>query len=195
MDLVLKTSNVLGTQGSGTNNVVWVIFGLIVALAAGFFLFTFLRDKRKKRIIREDKIRKLIKSEIIQQEIILEINNLITLNKQALDEFIPSIGKLKMSEINDISKNKLKELTESEKYFKYIKSQDEFKDFQNHLQNLSQNKANVWEKICSESLDFFKNKFEKIDWNDELKEYNLKSKNQLEKLFFLKNNNDLEKTE
>lgn len=186
MDLFIKKSSSSTTTSSSTGYLVWVIFGVIVALAAGFFLFTFIRDRKKKKQIREEKIRMKILSENAQLEIVLEINNLIEYSNKMLEEFVPSIGKLKMSMINEIPKDFLKKLIESKKYIKYVKTQEDFIEFKNNTESLFKNKANTWAKVCEKELEFFKTKKADIEMNEKLKQFDEENRVELEKIYSIR---------
>ncbi|QSF13838.1 MHJ_0274 family protein [Mycoplasma sp. Mirounga ES2805-ORL] len=100
--------------------ITWVILGAVIVVLVIMFTYTGLKDmvKKRKRIKREKEL--AIKAEKYALEIFLKLDYLIIKNQMLIDEFEPSIGKYKMSEITDVPRNYLLELQKTEDFKELI---------------------------------------------------------------------------
>ncbi|MGL4343337.1 MAG: MHJ_0274 family protein [Metamycoplasmataceae bacterium] len=150
--------------------IVWVIFGILIVGLIVFMLFSFIKDKKKNKEIFRKKIELKKATEKTSKELAVKIKIIIEKNNQEVQNFIPSIGNIKMKDINFLTRKMLKEIKES-KMFKliYLKEQSN-KVFVDSLDVLIETKSNLWEKKCQNEINYFFNlekEFQKFpEYND-----------------------------
>lgn len=149
------------------NWVIWIIFGLLLALLIGFLVFSFVKDKMKnKRLIQK---RLELKRATIRtsKELAIKIYSLIQLNEEWVKEINPGQSIIKMKDVNFVSRSILKDIYES-KAFKtiYIDSEDTDPNYAKNIKSLIDRKSNLWTKYCQNEIEYFK-KFHDELINDE----------------------------
>ncbi|MGL5520341.1 MAG: MHJ_0274 family protein [Metamycoplasmataceae bacterium] len=137
------------------NWIVWLIMGLLIALLVGFMVFSFLKDKKRNKEIFKKKLELKRVTEKNTKVISVKVTMIIEKNQQELDNFVSSIGNKKMKDINNASRDLLKNIRNS-KEFKLIYIKGEANPLMvSNLDALIDVKSNLWEKKCKENIVFF----------------------------------------
>ncbi|MGL5522259.1 MAG: MHJ_0274 family protein [Metamycoplasmataceae bacterium] len=145
------------------NWIVWLIMGLLIALLVGFMVFSFLKDKKRNKEIFKKKLELKRVTEKNTKVISVKVTMIIEKNQQELENFISSIGNKKMKDINNASRDLLKNIRNS-KEFKLIYVKGEANPLMvSNIDALIDVKSNLWEKKCKENIEFF------AQLNEELK--------------------------
>ncbi|MDK2819740.1 MAG: hypothetical protein KFW07_02790 [Mycoplasmataceae bacterium] len=137
--------------------VMWLVMGLLVGVMILFLAISYFRDKKKNKVVIYKKIELKNITEKTSKEISLRINTIVEINNQHIDEFVPSIGKLKMIEINTISRSLLKEIYNSNIFKKIFLDPTYDQEFSINLKKLIDIKSNHWNKKCEQELKYFLN--------------------------------------
>ena len=133
----------------------WIILGGLIAVVVVFLLITTTLDRKKKKKISIEKKKLDDGVAASGKNISSEVKRVVKRNEKLLKDFVPSIGKLKMSDINKKSKDALVKVKKSED-FKLLKHiEKEYKSFTEHLDNLIENKSNNWTKANGKDIKFF----------------------------------------
>ncbi len=143
----------LSTNTSSNKNspIMWIVLGALILIVVGFLVFTSIVERRKNKKLKAEKAKiDKIKESAIEHVSIL-INLIADFNSKKLKTFIPSVGKLKMSDINNLAKKELTNIENSDD-IKYMKEHD---IFLKHFYNLLKEKSNNWNKKQAESLKYF----------------------------------------
>ncbi|UUM19703.1 MULTISPECIES: MHJ_0274 family protein [unclassified Mycoplasma] len=140
---------------------IWIVFGALVSLVAGFFLFKTIKDKIDAR--KEKKLLEQFKAEAKEysQTLIISINRLIELNEEELENFKVSIGDMKMKDINAIPIEYLNHVMTLDRFKRFVLPNPEMQDFVKNLNHLKDIKPNSWMKKCSKEIYFFKEQAKK----------------------------------
>lgn len=141
--------------------IVWVFFGLICVALIAYFIFSFIKDKKKQKKIRIQEKETEKKTHEKYQEYIFQINEVIDENKNLLDSFIASIGKMKMGEVTKKASLFLESIYNSRIYLAFFKDNLKYTKFVKNLSVIAKTKSNLWEKKCQSQLSFFKEEKEK----------------------------------
>ncbi|CAM9104347.1 MHJ_0274 family protein [Mycoplasma marinum] len=154
----------------------WVVLGVLIAIVIGFLLMSAILDrkKHKKLKIENDRFKKIANE--ARGQVAILVNVLISKNEIKLKEFVPSVGKLKMSDINNLARDEFSKLEMTEGY-KTIKNDETAKEFLEHYTSISKEKSNNWAKKNKADIEYFR-KFEDGLEKEEYKIYtkNLKSR-------------------
>ncbi len=139
--------------------VMWGILGGLIAIVIGFLVISALLDrkKRKKAKLEQAEIDKLKNAAV--GNIAILINLIIKRNEKKLQEFVPSVGKLKMSDINNMAKDEMKKITETE-WFKFLREEDILME---NFSIIAKEKSNNWIKKNKEQIKYFKELEETLD--------------------------------
>ncbi len=132
--------------------VMWGILGGLIAIVIGFLVISALLDrkKRKKAKAEQAEIDKLKNVSVGNLAII--VNLVVEKNQKKLEEFVPSVGKLKMSDINNMAKDEFKRI-ESINWFQFLKEEDILME---NYYAIAKEKSNNWEKKNQEQIKYFK---------------------------------------
>lgn len=135
----------------------WIILGSLIGLVIIFLVVTSIFDRKKRT-----------KALAEQKEIDFKVDNsgtnvskaavkAINTNEKELKNFVPAVGKKKMSDINSKAKMALQKIKDTED-FKFLKHNEvEFKEFSANIDALIQEKSNNWSKRNAKNIEFFKN--------------------------------------
>ena len=94
-----------------------------MALVAAFLIIMSIRDRKKmkKEKIISDEIEKI--RSVSRENVIVYLKFVFEENEKMLNNFIPSVGKLKMGDIRNMAKLSLKNFKKTDEY-KYAKDSD-----------------------------------------------------------------------
>ncbi|WP_406616066.1 MHJ_0274 family protein [Mycoplasmopsis hyopharyngis] len=156
-----SSSNALGFTGG---SITWVILGVVIAGLIAVFIFASIKDavnRKKLKRIRKENAEKMQR---FTKYLIIYMNELLQINQKYLDEFEPSIGKLKMNQIINGAKQSLNELMNNEEFKNLIKNGEaEYAQIINKISLLNGNRSNNWSKKCAEIIEFFTKSYTDID--------------------------------
>lgn len=159
----------------------WIVLGALILVVIGFLIFSSIwdRKKAKKAKIHEAKIKKnahlnISKVAIWITTVVQEVDNQLKL-------FVPSIGKHKMSDINNIAKKEIIKIKESKEFKTIIVDKELYKTFLENINNLIKCKANLWKKNQIKTINFWKNQIGTSLTTDEIKEEHIKFEKEIKK--------------
>lgn len=165
------------------NIIIWVVLAIILCLLIVYFLYQFIKGKIEKKRTKQATEEFEKNSSIYWYEIVIKINKLILLNKYTHDNFVPSIGKYTMSEINRATKNVIDQIFDEYEFKNFILQNPKFQKEIQELDMLRDLNSNLWQKKLEKVLTDFNN-YEETALN-EAKNYirtsleNLKTKEEL----------------
>lgn len=138
------------------NWVIWIVFGLLIALLIGFLLFSYINDRRKNLKLAQKRLELKRATAKTSKELAIRIHLLIEFNQQQVDQVRPGQSKIKMRDVNFFARQFLKRIYDS-KAFKtiYIDAADADSDYARHIKTLIDKKSNLWKKYCTEELQYF----------------------------------------
>lgn len=160
-----NTSSSNSSASSFTNNsgtiIMFALLGVVVLALLGFIIYSYIRDKIKVKKTKAEIQQFAIESKQYANEITVEINEIIELNKKQLQNFQVSVGKVKMSDINYVASYLINDLLERDRFKRFIiANKEQHSDFLKHLNNLKEIKPNSWDKKVLDSLNYFENKYQ-----------------------------------
>lgn len=128
-----------------------VIAGVIVIFIGGISILE--KKKNKKIKIERSKLEKEIKfcGENVAQSVVKIVNQ----NAKDLIKFVPSVGALKMSDINQKARKSLLEIKHSKNFRLLREHSNEWNDFKKNFEALLGEKSNNWPKRNQENINFF----------------------------------------
>ncbi len=135
----------------------WIIMLILVIGVLAFLLVTSIRDKKKKKINRQEYNSLTSDANIKRDELMMELSAIIKLTQKDLKEFKPSIGKVPMSNIVNKSKILIKNLKTSKSFATAIKLEVNELELNEIFKELSANRSNSWDKKCHEILEIVDN--------------------------------------
>ena len=94
----------------------WIILGVLVGAVIIFLVVASILDRRKQKKLQAELE---VHNEAVQKssgEVAIFINELVERNNKLLEEFVPSVGELKMSDIRSKAREALKDLKHSEEF-------------------------------------------------------------------------------
>ncbi|MFV8476847.1 MHJ_0274 family protein [Mycoplasma sp. Z355B] len=165
---------------------IWILFAVVMVLFIGWILYQYIKDKRLKKKAAAQMVEISKNAAVYAYELSIMINELVVLNRATLDEFVPSIGKYSMGEINKNTRNVVLSLYKSPEFRDYIKEipSAEYHELEHNLVALRDLNANLWDKKGVKYIEYFSaapQKFAK-----KVEEFN---KTEIESLF--KDENDI----
>lgn len=136
--------------------VMWIVLGSLIGVVVIFLVVTSTLDRKKKKKTGLAKAELLKEASSAGKNISDKVNNVIKENEKTLKNFVPSVGDIKMSDINNKAKNSLKEI-KSSRDFKLL-THDEFvaAKFELNIKVLIKEKSNNWAKRNKAEIKFFK---------------------------------------
>ena len=156
------------------NYIMWIVLGCLIVIVIGFLGFSTLWDKkkRKKAKIYDENIKK--EAHLSISKVAIWITSIIFEVNQQIVEFVPSIGRHKMSAINKIAKDELIIVKKSEAFKMILIDKDLHKTFIENIDILIKSKANSWRKNQIKVINFWKNQIGTSLTSDELKKEHTK---------------------
>ncbi|TCG10476.1 MHJ_0274 family protein [Mycoplasma todarodis] len=154
--------------------VMWGILGGLIAIVIGFLVISAILDrkKRKKAKAEQAEIDKIKNSAI--GNLAIMVNLVVEKNDKKLEEFVPSVGKLKMSDINNLAKEEFKRV-ETINWFQYLKEEDILME---NFYAIAKEKSNNWPKKNQEQIKYFKELEESLE-KEKYKEFKRIQKSRL----------------
>ncbi|WP_322935397.1 hypothetical protein RRG40_03220 [Mycoplasmopsis felis] len=139
------------------NIIIWVVLAIILCLLIVYFLYQFIKGKIEKKRTKQATEEFEKNSSIYWYEIVIKINKLILLNKYTHDNFVPSIGKYTMSEINRATKNVIDQIFDEYEFKNFILQNPKFQKEIQELDMLRNLNSNLWQKKLEKVLTDFNN--------------------------------------
>lgn len=154
---------------------VWIVLGVLIFMVSVFLVVTSILDRKKNKKLKLEK-------ETLQKEILLsgskiakQVLEVWQNNDLKLKKFVPSVGKMKMVDINNDAKNALLRIQSSRNYSLIKGNEEEFEIFSTQFKELLSEKSNNWQKRNIKNLQYFKN-YQPISKDKEALEKKSKSK-------------------
>ncbi len=135
----------------------WIVLAALILVVIGFLVFSSIWDRKKQKKIKihQAKIKKDAHLNI--SRVAIWITAVVQEVQTQLKLFVPSIGKHKMSDINNIAKKELIKIKESREFKTIIVDKELYKTFVENIDILIKNKANLWQKKQKKVINFWKN--------------------------------------
>lgn len=125
--------------------VIWIVLGSLIGIVAIFIVVTTILDRKKRSKLKVLEKEMKMAAENAKHEILHYVNEIIKHNDRLLSEFVPSVGKIKMSDVRDKAKKAMKRMIDSEE-FKLIAEEDETKELSKVIHALKSTNSNLWIK-------------------------------------------------
>lgn len=132
----------------------WIILGALVGIVAIFLIVASIKDRKKVKHVKELEKQALLAAKASVGSVAIYINLVAQANRKLLKHFVPSVGKLKMSDIKAKAKEALKELEKSDAYTLALKSESKDK-IKKGFEELKHSNSNTWDKNASQTLKYF----------------------------------------
>lgn len=133
----------------------WIILGSLVGVVAIFLVVASILDRKKAKKAKAARAELKKATDGARGNVAASVNKVIDENSKLLKDFVPSVGKVKMSEIRDKARKALDEIEKS-KEFKLAKDSDENKDLITNFGKLKEANSNTWETKSKKVIEFFK---------------------------------------
>ncbi|EFF41509.1 MHJ_0274 family protein [Mycoplasmopsis alligatoris] len=135
--------------------VMWIIFGVIIAALVIFFAYAAIKDSIKNKKIKKEKAEFELEAKNFYKKAIIKTNVIIEKNQKLLSEFQVSIGKYKMSELTDTTRDILSEQIKEKDFKMFLIKNPEYATFVQNYVNLMDTKSNNWLKNNKNELSYF----------------------------------------
>lgn len=154
----------------------WIILGGLIGLVVIFLVVTSVLDRKKRRKVMAEKAELDVKVGNSGANVSKAVMKVVRANEKLLTNFVPSVGKTKMSDINNKAKAKLIEIRNSEDFKLLRHNEEEDKSFSDNLEALIHEKSNNWSKRNISNIEFFKEYKKQEPKKDESKKEKSKAK-------------------
>ena len=164
--------------------VMWIILGGLILIVIAFLVFSSLWDRKKRKKLEQEKTK--IRQNAISKisEISIWIVAIMNEVKKQVDSFVPSIGKFKMSEINNIAKKELKYIKSIDDFKTIAHDKEIYKSFIQHINALEKTRANLWAKKLKKEVTFWKSQIsQKPDVLEKQKKFAILIEKRIKKLY------------
>lgn len=126
--------------------VMWIVLGSLIGLVALFVVVTTILDRKKRKKIKAQETLNLAEIEEAKLEILYYVEQIVLSNEKLLKNFVPSVGKIKMSDIRNKAKEAIKKMVDSKEY-KLIEYEEESKELLKVISALKSANSNTWSKM------------------------------------------------
>lgn len=126
--------------------VMWIVLGSLIGLVALFVVVTTILDRKKRKKIKAQETLNLAEIEEAKLEILYYVEQIVLSNEKLLKNFVPSVGKIKMSDIRNKAKEAIKKMMDSREY-KLIEYEEESKELLKVISALKSANSNTWSKM------------------------------------------------
>lgn len=125
--------------------VMWAVLGSLIGLVAIFLVVTTILDRKKRKKIKD--LQKQNQAEIDEAkfEILYFVSEVMKSNSKLMKNFVPSVGKIKMSDIRTKGKDAIKKIMDSKEY-KLIEDEADVKELIGTIEILKATNSNIWDK-------------------------------------------------
>ncbi|ASI54151.1 MHJ_0274 family protein [Metamycoplasma hyosynoviae] len=151
--------------------VIYIILALLLAFLIAYFIWKILKGKILKKKELKIQKEKEQKSRMLFYDYIITFNEIINFTLKELQNFVPSIGKVKMTEIKDGANKLVTKLLKRDDFAQNFVEKEEYKEFLEHCELLATVNCNIWETKIPNSLSFFKTQYEQIPTTEHTKTY------------------------
>lgn len=163
--------------------IMWIILGSLIGIVAIFLIVTGVMDKKRSKKL---KIQKQLEENLRKDStdlIALWIMIVVEENQRLLNEFIPSIGLIKMQNIKQTAKSALQLLTKEQAY-KLIQKSNNYDETKKFFNELLENSSNNWERNHFEAINFFQQIAQKVQDVDKYKSFKDQAKQKIQTLYY-----------
>ncbi|SJZ41384.1 MHJ_0274 family protein [Mycoplasmopsis verecunda] len=157
---------------------IWILFAVILFFFIVWISYQYIKDKRNKRKLRVQMVEFNKNATVYAYELCVKMNELFALNNKTLSEFVPSIGKYSMGEINKHTRNIMLAIYKSPEYVEFIRNSaaednetlrlfvaidENFKALRDLNANLWDKKASIFTGFFNKNIDNLRNRVEKYN--------------------------------
>lgn len=139
----------------------WIIMGSLVGVVAIFLVVMSIKDKKKNKLEKLKKEELKVKISDSKKNVIIFLNQIIIKNDLMMKNFIPSVGKYKMSEIKSGANKSFIEFKKTNE-FKLAKEGKENIKLINIFNDFNSINSNIWEKKMKIQIEDIKKEFSKL---------------------------------
>ncbi|MBU4691906.1 hypothetical protein KQ872_02940 [Mycoplasma sp. ES3225-GEN-MYC] len=125
---------------------IWWIFGVVILLLIVFFVYSAVKDARAKKKRKRKEIEFKNDAARIKTETVLKLDLLLKKNQDLLDNFKPSIGDYKMSQIVNTARKYLLDLQQTPEFKEFIVNNTDCTDLFKNFVVLRDTRSSVWNK-------------------------------------------------
>ncbi len=158
--------------------VMWGILGALISIVIGFLIVSAFLDRKKRKLAKIEKAENDKMKETAVGNLSIIMNILIENNNKKLKDFVPSVGELKMSDINNMAKDEIKYI-KATKWFRFLKEEDILMD---NFSVFIKEKSNNWSKKNIKQIKYFQDLEKSID-KETYKEFKSLQKTRFEKRY------------
>ncbi|QGZ97533.1 hypothetical protein GE118_01820 [Mycoplasma sp. NEAQ87857] len=155
------------------NIALYILVGVLLLLVTVFFVYSFIKDRITRKRTQQEIKRIEKEATIFAYENCAKIDALIQNNSKQMENFVPSVGEYKMSDLVKASDSYLNKILNSIEYRSYIDESEQYLDFKKNLLMLKETNSNLWTKKLPFVLEWFnknvqnyKQQLEKINETD-----------------------------
>ncbi|WBP83782.1 MHJ_0274 family protein [Mycoplasmopsis edwardii] len=153
-----------GIFGGDSSIIIWIILGVLIALLVAYFIYSWIKERIKKKKNKLAAIQMEKNSVIYWNEIAVKINELVKLNREKQENFVVSIGEFKMRELNNAASETLEEMMNEYEFKNFLISSEKYTNFVGNVRVLKDLNSNLWDKKLSNTvLKFFEQEVEKSE--------------------------------
>lgn len=139
----------------------WIILGALVGVVAIFLVVASILDKKKQKKRKEEiKIMEKAKEEAAERTMVF-LMLAMEKNREALENFVPSVGKVKMGEIRKQSKDALAKFMKTNTYTFLKSAEANTKTFE-IFKKFNTTNSNIWETKLADEIKVLKKKYPSI---------------------------------
>ncbi|WP_128008856.1 hypothetical protein [Mycoplasma sp. ATU-Cv-508] len=132
----------------------WIVLGSLLGTVVVFLLISALKDKRKNYVVKKETEKHEALKEHARQLVGIWVEIVDWHNQKLLDQFVPSIGKIRMSEIRHRARTALELLTEKQE-FQIMSESEANQDMVQAFEKLRRSNSNNWTKNNRDELKLF----------------------------------------
>ncbi|VEU70690.1 MHJ_0274 family protein [Mycoplasmopsis glycophila] len=165
--LLLDDNTTSSASGLMSPIILYATLGVLVLIIVIFFLYSWIKEKRTKSQIRKATYELQKETAIYLFELSHKMLALLDENTKAQDEFIPSVGKYKMPQLNQAAKEIIEEEIKSPRFQACFKETEKHNSYVQTIFEIKDTNSNLWDKHLPHLRDYFAKTIE--DANNEIK--------------------------
>ena len=141
----------------------YIILGILIAAVITFLIVTSIFDRKKRKKLKIEKDIEDKEKSNAKKEFVAILIFILKKNQELLNDFQPSIGKLKMSDIKNKARDTIT-ILERSKIYNFVKMLED-KEIIDIFVKLKTNNSNIWKKKLTNEIEILNNiaKKDKVD--------------------------------
>ncbi|TQC54207.1 hypothetical protein E1I18_00320 [Mycoplasmopsis mucosicanis] len=125
----------------------WIILIVVVALLVIFFVYSFIKERIKKKKRRIKQMEFMNKADEVKKMTIIELSLLLKKNEELLNNFVPSVGEYKMKEVVQSARQYLLDKHNQPDFKEYIINNVEQKELYKYFALLKDERCTLWKSF------------------------------------------------